>query len=182
MNWDAVGAIAETLGALAVVVTLIYLSLQIRQNSKVLSLNEKSFAAQENRERINALTGLNMNTMNSDWYWPVFEKLVKALPPGEVSYIAYAVLGASSKDWKLALDELSFEERGRYFFSNLTQWNNCQNMFFQQSLNDPDGHGLQRIKQLIDSQVTKWNALGIPFRDDSEFNRYCSESLRRADA
>ena len=30
MNWDAIGAIAETLGALAVVATLIYFSLQIR--------------------------------------------------------------------------------------------------------------------------------------------------------
>ena len=35
MNWDAVSAIAEVLGATAVVVTLIYLAIQIRQNTKV---------------------------------------------------------------------------------------------------------------------------------------------------
>ncbi len=32
MNWDAVGAIAELLGAIAVLVTLLYLARQIRQN------------------------------------------------------------------------------------------------------------------------------------------------------
>jgi hypothetical protein len=34
MNWNAVGAIAETLGAVAVFLTLVYLSLQIRQNTR----------------------------------------------------------------------------------------------------------------------------------------------------
>jgi hypothetical protein len=34
MNWDAIGAIGETLGAIAVVVSLIYLAAQIRQNSR----------------------------------------------------------------------------------------------------------------------------------------------------
>ena len=34
MNWDAIGAIAEALGAIAVVATLIYLAIQIRQNTQ----------------------------------------------------------------------------------------------------------------------------------------------------
>jgi hypothetical protein len=33
MNWDAIGAIAELLGAIAVVATLAYLSVQLRQNT-----------------------------------------------------------------------------------------------------------------------------------------------------
>ena len=33
MNWDAIGAIAELLGALGVILTLIYLAIQIRQNT-----------------------------------------------------------------------------------------------------------------------------------------------------
>jgi len=33
MNWDAIGAIGESLGAIAVLVTLIYLAIQIRQNT-----------------------------------------------------------------------------------------------------------------------------------------------------
>ena len=35
MNWDAIGAIGEIIGALAVLITLIYLSIQIRQNTRV---------------------------------------------------------------------------------------------------------------------------------------------------
>ncbi len=34
MNWEAIGAIAETLGALAVIATLFYLAVQIRQNNR----------------------------------------------------------------------------------------------------------------------------------------------------
>jgi hypothetical protein len=33
MNWDAIGAIGEIVGALAVLITLIYLAMQIKQNS-----------------------------------------------------------------------------------------------------------------------------------------------------
>jgi hypothetical protein len=35
MNWDAIGAIAEVFGAIAVLVTLIYFSVQIRQSNKL---------------------------------------------------------------------------------------------------------------------------------------------------
>ena len=34
MNWDAIGAIGEILGALAVVVSILYLSIQIRSNTR----------------------------------------------------------------------------------------------------------------------------------------------------
>jgi hypothetical protein len=34
MNWDAIGAIAELIGAGAVVLTLLYLSIQLRQNTE----------------------------------------------------------------------------------------------------------------------------------------------------
>ena len=36
MNWDAIGASAETLGAIGVIATLAYLALQIRQNNNQL--------------------------------------------------------------------------------------------------------------------------------------------------
>ncbi|MBL4709271.1 MAG: hypothetical protein JKY48_12620 [Flavobacteriales bacterium] len=34
MNWDAIGAVAESLGAIGVILTLIYLAMQIRQNTE----------------------------------------------------------------------------------------------------------------------------------------------------
>ena len=36
MNWEAIGAIGETLGATGVIVTLLYLTTQLRQNTRVL--------------------------------------------------------------------------------------------------------------------------------------------------
>ena len=36
MNWDAVGAIGEVAGAIGVIATLIYLSVQIRQNTRAM--------------------------------------------------------------------------------------------------------------------------------------------------
>ena len=34
MNWEAIGAVGEVVGAIAVVVTLVYLTLQLKQNTQ----------------------------------------------------------------------------------------------------------------------------------------------------
>jgi hypothetical protein len=34
MNWDAKGAVAEAVGAIAVIITFVYLTIQLRQNTK----------------------------------------------------------------------------------------------------------------------------------------------------
>jgi hypothetical protein len=34
VNWEAIGAIGEIIGALAVLITLVYLSIQVRDNTK----------------------------------------------------------------------------------------------------------------------------------------------------
>lgn len=38
MSWNAIGAIGETPGAIAVLVTLIYLSVQLRQDTKAIRI------------------------------------------------------------------------------------------------------------------------------------------------
>jgi len=42
MSWDAIGAIGEIVGAIAVLATLIYLALQIRQNTKAVRLESRN--------------------------------------------------------------------------------------------------------------------------------------------
>ncbi len=42
MNWDAIGAIGEVLGAILVAGTLIYLVIQVRQNTNLLEQSQKS--------------------------------------------------------------------------------------------------------------------------------------------
>ena len=54
MNWDAIGALAELAGALAVIGTLVYLAVQLRQNSALL----KAQIATASRESTNQVTGL----------------------------------------------------------------------------------------------------------------------------
>jgi len=52
MNWDALAAIAELVGALGVIATLVYLTIQIRQNTK--STNASMFQDRQNM-RVNWL-------------------------------------------------------------------------------------------------------------------------------
>jgi len=46
MNWDAIGAIGEVLGATAVVATLVYLGVQIRQNTEREKMSQEFVANQ----------------------------------------------------------------------------------------------------------------------------------------
>jgi hypothetical protein len=43
MNWEAIGAVGEILGAVAVVVSLVYLATQIRQNSRSVNIESERF-------------------------------------------------------------------------------------------------------------------------------------------
>ncbi len=45
MNWEAIGAIGELIGAIGVILTLGYLAFQIRQNTQQLAQNERSSIA-----------------------------------------------------------------------------------------------------------------------------------------
>jgi hypothetical protein len=45
VNWDAVGAIAELIGALGVVASLAYLAVQIRQNTQHIDFNTRAIRA-----------------------------------------------------------------------------------------------------------------------------------------
>ena len=54
MNWEAIGAIGAIIGALAVVITLVYLSIQTRHNSKI-SLSSMELELRNNASSINDL-------------------------------------------------------------------------------------------------------------------------------
>jgi hypothetical protein len=53
MNWDAIGAVGEIIGAIAVVISLIYVGVQIRQNTVV---TKRSNARQTASDHERALT------------------------------------------------------------------------------------------------------------------------------
>ena len=59
MNWDAIGAVGELVGSVAVLVTLIYLALQIRQNTH-------ATRAASHHAITDALNQLNLDIANND--------------------------------------------------------------------------------------------------------------------
>ena len=50
MNWEAIGALSEMIGAIAVVITLVYLAIQIRQNTRAIRLDTGHDVAEEYRD------------------------------------------------------------------------------------------------------------------------------------
>jgi hypothetical protein len=66
MNWEAAGAIGEIAGALAVIVTLVYLSIQVRQNTKASRLSAVQ-AASENSSRFSELLAADPDL--SELFW-----------------------------------------------------------------------------------------------------------------
>ena len=58
MNWEAIGAVGEVLGAIGVIATLVYLAVQIRQNSTVLEQNNQMHKANSYRANIDGVMNL----------------------------------------------------------------------------------------------------------------------------
>lgn len=97
MNWDALGAIAELVGALAVILTLAYLARQISQNTKMMS-------AQAYQARSDSLVDINMTvadspvlatiqdkvlSMGDDGVWQLDEKALQEFTSTEISQLKY---------------------------------------------------------------------------------------------
>ena len=55
MNWEAIGAIGEIVGAITVVVTLIYIAIQMRQNTTAIQLNTAHSVTEELQEMFSLL-------------------------------------------------------------------------------------------------------------------------------
>jgi len=73
MNWEALGAIAELLGAIGVIATLVYLSIQVKvgrdateANTLQLKQNEKTAAAQMRVSLVSMMLEVNRDVYSSD--------------------------------------------------------------------------------------------------------------------
>ena len=65
MNWDAIGAVGEIIGALAVLATLVYLALQVRQNTLQMKATSHQ-AISDSLNHINILFAEN-SAMSQIW-------------------------------------------------------------------------------------------------------------------
>jgi hypothetical protein len=74
MNWEALGAIAELLGAIGVIGSLVYLGMQIRHSALQTELNTKTMRATVYNQTISQISGwgrsviaLDSDTRNRFW-------------------------------------------------------------------------------------------------------------------
>jgi hypothetical protein len=78
MNWQAVGAIGEILGALAVLITLVYLSKQIRQNTRSMDETRKVELARNRTQTVQLRTDWMLTEAGSDTIVEMYERLNEA--------------------------------------------------------------------------------------------------------
>lgn len=98
MTLMELGALGEFVGAIAVVVTLVYLAIQIRQNTQAMEESRRLALAQTYQMRADALQDMLVHAAESRHIGPVITKLTGIGYPEDVS----------------SLDQLTPIERGRF--------------------------------------------------------------------
>ena len=109
------GALGEFLGSIAVLATLVYLSVQIRQNTKSMDESKRLALAQTYQVRSDALQMMLVHAADSEHIGPIITKLTGAGYPEDIG----------------ALDDLSNVERQRFRLWQIAQETHWDNMFFQ---------------------------------------------------
>ena len=97
------------------VVTLVYLAVQIRQNTHAIEESKRLALAQTYQMRADALQSMLVHAAESQYIGPLITKLTQLGYPEDVS----------------ALDRLSPDERGRFRQWQIAQQTHWDNMFFQ---------------------------------------------------
>ncbi len=109
------GALGEFLGSIAVLATLVYLSVQIRQNTRSMGESKKLALAQTYQMRSDALQMMLVQAADSEHIGPIISKLTGAGYPEDIG----------------ALEQLSKVERQRFRLWQIAQETHWDNMFFQ---------------------------------------------------
>jgi len=140
------GAIGELLGAIAVVVTLIYLAKQIRLHTAAMEETRKLALAQTYEMRSDALQEMVVRAADSEHIGPIIVKLTQNGYPENVG----------------ALDALSPEERGRFRLWQIAQQSHWDNMFFQYQQGFLDREYYEdAFKERVRRLAPTWRALGL---------------------
>jgi hypothetical protein len=109
------GALGELLGSIAVLATLVYLSVQVRQNTRSMEESKKLALAQTYQMRADALQMMLVQAADSEYIGPIITRLTSAGYPDNIS----------------ALKELTGEDRGRFRQWQIAQQTHWDNMYFQ---------------------------------------------------
>jgi len=145
MSIIELGAIGEFVGAIAVIATLIYLSMQIRQNTKAMEESRRLALAQTYQMRADALQDMLVTAAHSD-LGSIIVRLTAAGYPKRIE----------------ALDILSDEERGRFRQWQIAQQTHWDNMHFQyqQGFLDQEYYD-DAFKERVVRLAPTWRALNL---------------------
>jgi len=146
MTITELGALGEFVGAIGVVITLIYLAIQIRQTTRAMEESRRLALAQTYQLRADALQDMLVRAANSEHVGPILAKLTEAGYPEDIG----------------SLDQLSPVERGRFRQWQIAQHVHWDNMFYQyqQGFLDEEYYREEfvvRVRRL----APVWRALGI---------------------
>ncbi len=124
MNWEAIGAIGEILGAIAVIATLAYLAIQVRQNAQAIqsashhaitdSLNQGNIAMAQDAELAQIwVTGLMDRSSLADVERERFDSLLRAF------FHVFDSLFYAASNGTGARNLLQAEEKGFSYLMNV---------------------------------------------------------------
>ena len=139
------GAIGEFLGAIGVIATLIYLAMQIRQNTRSMEENRRLALAQTYQMRADALQEMVVSAANSE-VGAIIVKLAEQGYPESIS----------------ALDGLTSVELGRFRLWQIAQQTHWDNMHFQyhQGFLDEEYYE-EAFKERVVRLAPTWRALNL---------------------
>lgn len=140
------GALGELLGAIGVIITLAYLAVQIKQNTRSMNENKLLALAQTYQMRADALQGMLVQAACSETLGPLIVKLTSLGYPTDLT----------------SLDRITEEERGIFKQWQIAQQTHWDNMFYQyqQGFIDPEYYANEfrvRVRRL----APVWQALGL---------------------
>jgi len=145
MSIIELGALGEFLGAIGVIATLIYLAMQIRQNTRAMEESRRLALAQTYQMRADALQDMVVSAANSE-VGAIIVKLTDAGYPHNVE----------------VLDQLTPEELGRFRLWQIAQQTHWDNMHFQyqQGFLDPEYYEEAFAERVVRLAPT-WRALHL---------------------
>ena len=146
MNLVELGALGEFVGSIVVLITLVYLSVQVRQNTRSMEEGRKLALAQTYQMRSDALQMMLVHAADSDHIGPIITKLTGYGYPEDVS----------------ALEHLSREDRGRFRQWQIAQHTHWDNMFFQyqQGFIDEEYYR-DSFRERVRRLAPTWKALNV---------------------
>jgi len=146
MTIEQLGSLGEVVSAFAVVVTLWYLAVQIRQNTHAMEEGKRLALAQTYQMRADALQSMLVHAAESQYIGPLITKLTQLGYPEDVS----------------ALEQLTPDERGRFRQWQIAQQTHWDNMFFQYQQGYLDEEYYRdSFRERVARLAPTWKALGI---------------------